>query len=188
MTEKGTRKSKYPRTKKSAIKKISSSRRQLDHYLIFTIKPWNARRRKKGQKTPRNKMEAHTFVIPLPTFTRNDAASILKKSKKKKNESRTVAEFLEVSECVLDFRGRPSATLLCIQWPRKAYPFTLRAPSPPRPKEPPNKQAFPWLRAITRVDQRLTTRPLSFHLEERASLSKSVRGPRNRTLREEESA
>ena len=34
-----------------------------------------------------------------------------------------VAEFLEVSECVLDFRGRPSATLLCIQWPRKAVPF-----------------------------------------------------------------
>ena len=86
MTEKGTRKSKDPRTKKSAIKKISSSRRQLDHYLIFTIKPWNGRRRRKGQKTPRNKVEAHTFVIPLPTFTRNDAASILKKSKKKKKK------------------------------------------------------------------------------------------------------
>ena len=84
MTEKGTRKSKDPRTKKSAIKKISSSRRQLDHYLIFTIKPWNGRRRRKGQKTPRNKVEAHTFVIPLPTFTRNAAASILKKRKKKK--------------------------------------------------------------------------------------------------------
>lgn len=59
------------------------------------------------------------------------------------------------------------------------YPFTLRSPSSLWPKEPPNKQAFPWLRAITGVDQRLTTHPglwVFFHLEERASLSKSVRG------------
>ena len=70
--------------------------------------------------------------------------------------------FLKSVNASLTSAADPLQPFFAFSGLEKRYPFTLRAPSPPRPKEPPNKQAFPWLRAITRVDQRLTTPAFEF--------------------------